>query len=88
MVKATISSDYRWRLGLVGALVLFFSLWFFYDAAVTYPAMQEAAAKYRELIRDATPPREDAWKAYARRQTVTINYGQELPLAQGVTFEV
>lgn len=30
----------------------------------------------------------DAWKAYARRQTVTINYGQELPLAQGVTFEV
>ena len=30
----------------------------------------------------------DAWKAYARRQTVTINYGSELPLAQGVTFEV
>lgn len=30
----------------------------------------------------------DAWKAYARRQTVTINYGAELPLAQGVTFDV
>ena len=30
----------------------------------------------------------DAWKAYARRQTVTINYGSELPLAQGVTFDV
>ena len=30
----------------------------------------------------------DAWKSYARRQTVTINYGAELPLAQGVTFEV
>lgn len=30
----------------------------------------------------------DAWKAYARRQTVTINYGTELPLAQGVTFDV
>ncbi len=30
----------------------------------------------------------DAWKAYARRQTVTINYGETLPLAQGVTFEV
>ena len=28
----------------------------------------------------------DAWKTYARRQTVTINYGAELPLAQGVTF--
>ena len=30
----------------------------------------------------------DAWKAYARRQTVTVNYGVELPLAQGVTFDV
>ena len=28
----------------------------------------------------------DAWKAYMRRQTVTINYGQELPLAQGIQF--
>jgi aldehyde dehydrogenase (NAD+) len=30
----------------------------------------------------------DAWKAYMRRQTVTINYGRELPLAQGVHFDV
>ncbi len=30
----------------------------------------------------------DAWKAYMRRQTCTINYGQELPLAQGVQFDV
>jgi aldehyde dehydrogenase (NAD+) len=29
----------------------------------------------------------DAWKAYMRRQTVTINYGSELPLAQGIRFE-
>ena len=28
----------------------------------------------------------DAWKAYMRRQTVTINYGTDLPLAQGITF--
>ncbi len=28
----------------------------------------------------------DAWKAYMRRQTTTINWGAELPLAQGVTF--
>lgn len=28
----------------------------------------------------------DAWKAYMRRQTCTINYGKELPLAQGVKF--
>jgi aldehyde dehydrogenase (NAD+) len=28
----------------------------------------------------------DSWKAYMRRQTATINYGSELPLAQGITF--
>ena len=28
----------------------------------------------------------DAWKAYMRRQTCTINWGGELPLAQGVRF--
>ena len=28
----------------------------------------------------------DSWKAYMRRQTVTINHGRELPLAQGVRF--
>jgi len=28
----------------------------------------------------------DAWKAYMRRQTVTINYSNDLPLAQGIKF--
>ena len=30
----------------------------------------------------------DSWKAYMRRQTCTINYGTDLPLAQGVQFDV
>jgi aldehyde dehydrogenase (NAD+) len=30
----------------------------------------------------------DAWKAYMRRATNTINYGKTLPLAQGVKFDV
>lgn len=29
----------------------------------------------------------DAWKAYMRRQTNTINFGTELPLAQGIKFD-
>lgn len=29
----------------------------------------------------------DAWKAYMRRMTVTVNYGTDLPLAQGVEFD-
>jgi aldehyde dehydrogenase (NAD+) len=30
----------------------------------------------------------DAWKAYMRRQTNTINWGAALPLAQGVKFDI
>ncbi len=30
----------------------------------------------------------DAWKVYMRRQTNTINYGDSLPLAQGIKFEI
>lgn len=30
----------------------------------------------------------DSWKAYMRRQTCTVNWGGDLPLAQGVKFEV
>lgn len=30
----------------------------------------------------------DAWKTYMRRQTNTVNYGTDLPLAQGITFEL
>ncbi len=29
----------------------------------------------------------DAWKAYMRRQTATVNYSRELPLAQGIVFD-
>jgi aldehyde dehydrogenase (NAD+) len=30
----------------------------------------------------------DAWRAYMRRQTATVNYTSELPLAQGIRFDV
>jgi len=30
----------------------------------------------------------DAWKAYMRRQTNTINFGSQLPLAQGIKFDI
>jgi aldehyde dehydrogenase family 7 protein A1 len=30
----------------------------------------------------------DAWKQYMRRSTCTINYSDQLPLAQGVRFEL
>ncbi len=30
----------------------------------------------------------DAWKFYARRQTATVNYSRDLPLAQGLKFDI
>ena len=30
----------------------------------------------------------DAWKAYMRRQTNTLNWGSDLPLAQGIKFDI
>ena len=30
----------------------------------------------------------DAWKQYMRRVTSTVNYSDELPLAQGIKFEI
>jgi len=30
----------------------------------------------------------DAWKAYMRRQTVTVNWSGEMPLAQGIKFDL
>ena len=30
----------------------------------------------------------DAWKQYMRRQTNTINWSNELPLAQGIKFDI
>jgi aldehyde dehydrogenase (NAD+) len=30
----------------------------------------------------------DAWKGYMRRQTNTMNWSRELPLAQGIKFEI
>ena len=30
----------------------------------------------------------DAWKAYMRRQTVTMNWSDDLPLSQGIKFQL
>jgi aldehyde dehydrogenase (NAD+) len=30
----------------------------------------------------------DAWKAYMRRQTNTLNWSTQLPLAQGIEFKL
>jgi len=63
--KATVSTDYRWRLGLVGAMVMFFSLWFFYDGLIGYPAKREIYQQYEQFVQVADY---DGWRAYAIEQ--------------------
>ena len=45
-----------------------------------------SAARRRRAA--AASPGSDAWKAYMRRQTATVNFTSELPLAQGIVFDV
>ena len=54
-------------------------------------SMQQKLAVLLEVKKKQAVGREsgsDAWKAYMRRQTNTINYSGELPLAQGIKFDV
>jgi hypothetical protein len=47
---------------------------------------QPAAVGKRRPIR--VLPDSDVWKAYMRRATNTVNFGMQLPLAQGVRFDI
>jgi hypothetical protein len=44
--------------------------------------------RWRERNRRGREAGSDAWKAYMRRVTSTINFGRDLPLAQGVKFDI
>ena len=48
----------------------------------------EGAFRGEKETDDGRESGSDAWKAYMRRQTNTINWGTDLPLAQGIRFEV
>ena len=49
MTKASISSGYKWRLGIIAAACLGFSAWFFYDGAVGYPKKQAIHQEYLSI---------------------------------------
>ena len=54
-------------------------------------AMSRGLVKIEVRIKGPGGGREsgsDAWKAYMRRQTNTINWGSDLPLAQGIEFDI
>ena len=47
-VKATISPEYRWRVGLFAGFCLFWTLWCFLDGFVKYPDQREHANAFLE----------------------------------------
>lgn len=53
-VKATISGHYRWRLGLMAALLSVFCVWFLYDGFVTYPKEVTVWEKHQALELEGT----------------------------------
>lgn len=64
--KASISSSYRWRLGVVALFCLAFSAWFFYDAVVKYPKQIADYAEYERLKTDHPQDYMQRWDEYAR----------------------
>ena len=54
------------------------------------PVRRRDRRRVRRRKGDRRRPRKrlGRWKAYMRRQTNTINYGSDLPLAQGISFDV
>lgn len=71
-VRATISSGYRWRLGLLTAMVLGFGAFFVFDGLVRYPKQRANYAHYEQFIAgeikgpDGQPLTD--WAAYAKEQ--------------------
>ncbi|HZY73295.1 MAG TPA: hypothetical protein VFE22_09340, partial [Edaphobacter sp.] len=55
------------------------------DGVLTRRCKPSAARRRQEAGRESGS---DAWKQYMPRATNTINYGTDLPLAQGVTFDI
>ena len=59
---------------------------------VTAEVLKQAAGKVRcggeKETGGGRESGSDAWKTYMRRQTNTINWGKDLPLAQGIKFDL
>ncbi|MEX0655551.1 MAG: hypothetical protein WD151_15625 [Phycisphaeraceae bacterium] len=62
-VKASISSGYRWRLGIIAIALLAFGGWFLYDAAVKYPARKHIYETRIQLEQDHPEQWRDLWIA-------------------------
>jgi hypothetical protein len=69
-VKATISGNYRWRLGIIGIGFTLFGLWCLKDGFITYPQNQKIWVEYQ---RHTDEGRLSAWPAYAEERGWSID---------------
>lgn len=68
MTKATISSGYRWRLGIVALAMLIFGAYFVYDGWIGYPHKQKIQLAYQQVVQnnqDNPPAIQRKWQAMA-----------------------
>lgn len=68
VTKASISSGYKWRLGIIALACLGFSGWFFYDGAVGYPRKQAIHEAYLQIQADHPQDFNTRWVEMARER--------------------
>lgn len=68
-VRATISSAYRWRLGLIGLVCLVVGMWFCYDGSVAYPRQQKIGREFQQFKDEG---KLEQWPDHARQQGWSI----------------
>ena len=66
--KASISSGYRWRLGIIGTAAFAFGLYFLYDGYIGYPKKQEIFRKYNEFREGGAVDWTAKWTEHAEKQ--------------------
>ncbi|XAL99009.1 hypothetical protein OT109_15665 [Phycisphaeraceae bacterium D3-23] len=64
--RATVANGYRWRLIIIGVVMVGFSGWAVYDATINYPKKQELRETFEREVSGAEPDqRLTAWAKYA-----------------------
>jgi len=72
-LKAKMSCDYRWRRGLLAAVLIGWAGWSLYDGAVAYPEQSQRAEAFR-LLRDSDEPDwTNKWQQTARQRGYPID---------------
>lgn len=59
--KATVSSAYRWRLGVIAIALLAFAGWFLYDGLVGYPKQQVVREAFAQIKTDHPDDWQTKW---------------------------